>query len=46
MNTGINVGLENASNLDKDTRVNIDSKMGTDHKVGNRGHIHIQVHSH
>ena len=44
--TGIDVGSENWSKLGNDTGVNIDSKMKLNHKVGDWGHIHIQVQSH
>ena len=46
MDTRINVGSGNGSNLGKDVGVNIDSKRELNHKVIGWVHIHIQVQFH
>jgi len=46
MDTGINVGSKNGSNLDKDTRVNIGSKIEIKSQSCDRGQIHVQVQFH
>ena len=46
MDTGINVGSGNGSNLGKDTGVNIDSKIGTESQGWRLGSYSRQVQSH
>ena len=45
MGTETNVGSENWSKLGKNTRVNIDSKMGTESQGWGSGSHHNQVQS-